>query len=57
MFRTDSLPIIRSYCLLAGSGCSILIPLADSITCMTYTYCCVYSTGLPIMYRKPVRNM
>jgi hypothetical protein len=36
---------------------SILIPLAVSITCMTNTYCCVYSTRLLMMDRKPVRNM
>jgi len=24
---------------------------------MTYTYCCVYSTRLLMMDRKPVRNM
>jgi len=24
---------------------------------MTYTYCCVYSTRLLMMGRKPVRNM
>jgi len=26
-------------------------------TCMTYTYCCVYSTRLLMRDRKPVRNM
>ena len=26
-------------------------------TCMTYTYCCVYSTRLLMMDRKPVQNM
>ena len=30
---------------------------AVSITRMTYTYCCVYSTRLLMMDRKPVRNM
>ena len=30
---------------------------AVSITCMTYTYSCVYSTRLLMMDRKPVRNM
>jgi len=35
-------------CLLAGSV---------SITCMTYTYCCVYSTRLLMMDRASVRNM
>jgi len=30
---------------------------AGGITCMTYTYCCVYSTRLLMMARKPVRNM
>jgi hypothetical protein len=31
--------------------------IAVSITCMTYIYCCVYSTRLLMMDRKPVRNM
>jgi len=30
---------------------------AVSITCMTYTYCCVYSARLLMIDRKPVRNM
>jgi len=30
---------------------------AVSIMWMTYTYCCVYSTRLMMMDRKPVRNM
>jgi len=29
----------------------------DSVTCMTYTYCCVHSTTLLMMNRKPVRNI
>jgi hypothetical protein len=37
--------------------CSVLISLADSTTCMTYTYCCVYSIRLLMMDNKPVRNM
>ena len=46
-------------CLLAGSG---WVPSwsrwqAVSITCMTYTYCCVHSTRFLMMDRKPVRNM
>jgi len=28
-----------------------------SITCMTYTYCCVYSSRLLMMDREAVRNM
>ena len=45
-------------CLVAGSGCSILlISLAVSIICMTNTYCCVYSNILVMMDAKPVRNM
>jgi len=28
-----------------------------SLTCMTYTYCCVYSTRLLMMDRETVRNM
>jgi len=30
---------------------------AVSITCMTYTYCCVYSSSLPMTDRETVRNM
>jgi len=30
---------------------------AVSKTCMTYTYCCVYSAGFIIMDRETVRNM
>jgi len=30
---------------------------AVSKTCMTYTYCCVYSARLLMMDREPVRNM
>ena len=38
--------------------CSILIPLAScQQTCMTYTYCCAYSTRLLMMDRGTVRNM
>jgi len=44
-------------CLLARSGCSILILLTDSITCTTNIYCCVYSTRLLMMDRETVRNM
>ena len=44
-------------CLLGGSGWNILISLTESITCMTNTYCCVYSTRLLMMDSKPVRNM
>jgi len=47
MFRTLPLSIIRSP----------LQAQAVSITCMTYTYCCVYSTGLLMMDRGTVRNM
>jgi len=37
---------------------NILIPLASrQQTCMTYTYCCVYSTKLLMMDRKPVWSM
>jgi hypothetical protein len=47
-------------CLLARSGwnsSSIPIPLARvSKTCMTNTYCCVYSTRLLMMDSEPVRN-
>jgi len=68
MFRTVPLYIISSfslytqqwymsYSLQAGSGrncSSVLILLAS---CMTYTYCCVYSEKLLMMDRGTVRNM
>jgi len=38
------------------TGCADCL-LAVSINCMTYTYCCVYSTRFLMMDRKPVRNM
>ena len=41
-------------CLLAESGSC---QQAVSKTCMTYTYCCVYSTRHLMMDRKPVRNV
>jgi hypothetical protein len=38
--------------------CSILILIAScQQTCMTYTYCCVYSEKLLMMDRRTVRNM
>jgi len=49
MFRTFSLSIIRSLVLYTEQ--------AVSVTCMTYTYCCVYSARLLMMDRETVRNM
>jgi hypothetical protein len=58
------------YCLLAGSEWNlrstaigichtgyVYCLLAGNITCMTYTYCCIYSTRLAMIDRKPDRNM
>ena len=58
MFRTVSLSIIRSlhtqqYTQVMLTACQP----ADSITCMTYTYCCVYSARLLMMDRDTDRNM
>ena len=43
-------------CSLAGTGWSSILILI-SITCMSNTYCCVYSARLLMIDRKPVRNI
>jgi len=42
-----------------ASGIRMEYPDLVSIICMTYvhTHCCVYSTRLLMIDRKPVRNM
>ena len=63
MFRTGFLSIIRSLVLYTQQQVYLIQVMltacqqAVSITCMTYNYCCVYSTRLLMMERKPVRNM
>ena len=64
MFRTVSLSIIRSLALYVHTAMGVCHAgyadclLADSQqTCMTYTYCCVYSARLLMMASKSVRNM
>ena len=50
--------VIRIHWLLASSPSSISCPLASSQrTCMTYTWCCVYSLELLMMEGKTIRNM
>jgi hypothetical protein len=44
------------YVILLASGIR-MEQQAVSITCMTYTYWCVYSTRFLMMDRKPIRNM
>jgi len=62
MFRIGLLSIIRSLntvhtaigiCHTSYDDCL----LAVSINCMTYSYCCVYSTRLLMTERNPLRNM
>jgi hypothetical protein len=48
MFRTVSLSIIRTLALYTQQHIQVML---------TATYCCVYSTELLMMDRKPVRNM
>jgi len=60
MFRTVSASIIRSLALYTQQYIQVMLTAcsqAASITSMTYTYCCVYSTRLLVMDWKPVRNM
>jgi hypothetical protein len=52
MFRTVSLSTIRSLALCRQQYIQVML-----ITCMTITFCCVYSTRLLMMDNKPVRNM
>jgi len=59
MFRTVSLFFIRSLALYTH-GIQVMLTAclqAVSITCMTYTYWCVYSARLLMMDRETVRNM
>jgi len=56
MFWTVFLSIIRSLALYTQQQVYV-IQQAVSITCMTHTCCCLYSTRLLMMDRKPVRNM
>ena len=70
MFRRVSLSTIRSLALYtqqnvyviqvmltAASRIRIELLAAVSITCMTYTYCCVYSARLLMVDRETVLNM
>ena len=60
MFRTVSLSIIRNLALHTQQYTQVMLIAcqpAVSITCMTYTYCCVYSARLLMMDRDTVRNM
>jgi len=63
MFRTGFLSIISSLVLYTQQSVYVIqVRLTAcyqtvSINCTTYTYCCVYSTGILMMDRKPVRNM
>jgi len=60
MFRTVSLSIIRSLALYTQQYIQVMLTACEqavSITCMTYTYCCVYSEKLLMMDRETVRNM
>jgi len=62
MFRKVPLSIIRSFSLYTQQW-YLLYRFADSVqarcqqTCMTYTYCCVYSARLLMMDRGTFRNM
>ena len=50
MFRTGFLSIIRSLVLYTQQWVhvvQVMLTEAVSITCMTYTYCCVYSVETP----------
>jgi len=59
MFRTDSLSIVRSLALYTQQRVYVMQVLLTAVskTCMTYTYCCVYSARLLMMDRETVRNM
>jgi len=63
MFGTVSLSIIRSLVLYTQQWVYMIqVTLTDcqqavSITCMTHTYCYVYSARLLMMDRETVRNM
>ena len=68
MCRTGFLSIVRSLVLYTQQQVYVIPVMltacqrdqdgnAVSITCMTYNYCCVYSTRLLMMDRGAVRNM
>jgi len=60
MFRTVFPSIIRSsmYISYRLVDCMLACPVACSqLTCMTYTWCCMYSLELLMMDGKTVRNM
>ena len=60
MFRPVSLSIIRSLALYTQQHIQVMLTAcqqAVSITCMTYTQCCLYSTRLLMMSRETGRNM
>ena len=59
MFRTVPLSIIRILLYVQQYIQDMLTVCyqAVSITCITYTYCCVYSTRLLMMDRGTARNM
>jgi len=60
MFQTVSLSIISSLALYTQQYIQVMLTAcwqAVSITCMTYTYCRVYSARLLVMDRETVRNM
>jgi len=58
VFWTVSLSIIRSLALYTQQQVYVIQVMltAVSITCMTYTYCCVYSARLLMMDRETVQN-
>jgi len=55
MFLTVSLSIIRSIALYTEQQVNVIEVV--NTTCMTYTYCCVYSARLLMMDRETVWNM
>jgi len=60
MFQTGFLSIIRSLALYTQQYVQVMLSAcsqAVSITSYDIYHCCVYSTRLLMMDRKPVRNM
>jgi len=60
MFRTVSLSVISRLALYTQQYIQVMLTAyyqAVSITCMTYTYCCVFSTRLLMMDRETARYM
>ena len=55
--ESSTVHIAIGICHTGYADCLLAVRQAVSITCMTYTYCCVYSTRLLMMDRKPARNM